>query len=463
MSRIRSMRGETSAIIIIALMLSHIAGYLIYTLDRRDALEMTEAADLAERAAGISRLLRDLPSAWRDEVVTLSDSRTFRVWSGSEPALDLQRVTVDEGEIVTYLRTQVPRISGHDMRVRFVDRSEARAMPPAFDHANRAGSPASSLDEPEIGPGIAISIRHSEEEWINFLGALSTPKSLLPELLLANIVSAVVGIALVAFWLVGRVTRPLRNFADAAEGLGQDLFRPPLAIKGPTEVSVAAEAFNRMQRRLARLIQSRTEMLAAISHDLRTPLTQLRLRLEMAPESRDREKSLRAIDDMDATIGTFLAYARASHGSEDKSRVNLSALIGSICDDLADCGSPVEWDCDDGLVVRVKRLAIKRALNNLIDNALKYGNEAHVSAVGNGRVVTIRVTDTGPGIPEHEMSLVLRPFHRGGGAESGANSNGSGLGLAIAQAIVEDHGGELRLLNQEQGGLCAEILLPQQW
>ncbi len=454
------MRGETSSIIILALLLSHIAGYMIYHFDRRDALEMTEAADLAERAAGISRLLRDLPPAQRTDVVTLSDSRTFRVWSGPKPALDPHQATNAESEIVTYLRTQVPLIADNDMRVRFVDPSEAQAMPPTFDNANRAGSPASSFDEAEIGPGVAISIRHSESEWINFLGSLSTPKSLLPELLLANIISAVLGIALVAFWLVGRVTRPLREFAEAAEGLGQDLFRPPLVIEGPIEVAVAADAFNRMQSRLARLIQSRTEMLAAISHDLRTPLTQLRLRLELLPSSRDRQKSLRAIDDMDDTIGTFLAYAQASHGREEKSRVDLSALIGSICDDLADSGSPVDWDCESGLVVRMKRLAIKRALSNLIENALKYGNEARVSARADGRTVKIQITDTGPGIPEDEMSLVLRPFHRGSSAEGGPYRPGSGLGLAIAQAIVEDHGGELKLSNRARGGLRVEIILP---
>ncbi len=287
----------------------------------------------------------------------------------------------------------------------------------------------------------------------------STPASLLSELLVANILSAVLAIAVVAFWLVGRVTRPLREFAEAAEALGQDLFRPPLATRGSTEVMVLAEAFNRMQSRLARLIHSRTEMLAAISHDLRTPLTQLRLRLELLPTSRDREKSLRAIDDMDDTISTFLAYAQASHGREEKSRVDLGTLIGSICDDLADGGSPVDWDCDDGLVVRIKRLAIKRALSNLIDNALKYGNEARVSAHGNGRNVVIQVADTGPGIPDEEMALVLHPFYRGSNVECGPYRPGSGLGLAIAQAIVEDHGGELRLSNRARGGLSVDIIL----
>lgn len=162
---------------------------------------------------------------------------------------------------------------------------------------------------------------------------------------------------------------------------------------------------------------------------------------------------------MDDTIGTFLAYAQASHGREEKSRVDLSALIGSICDDLADGGSPVDWECEDGLVVRVKRVAIKRALSNLIDNALKYGNEARVSAYEDGRNVVIQVMDTGPGIPEEEMALVLRPFYRGSQVECGPYRPGSGLGLAIAQSIVEDHGGELKISNRARGGLSVDIVL----
>ena len=169
------MRGETSSVIIIALLLSHVLGYLIYHFDRRDALEMTEAADLAERAAGISRLLRDLPPGQRSEVVMLSDSRTFRVWSGPQPAVVSHQASEAETEILAYLRTQVPRISGNDMRVRFIGPSKAQRLAPEFDSASRAGSPALSSDEPEFGHSVAISIRHSEAEWINFLGLLSTP------------------------------------------------------------------------------------------------------------------------------------------------------------------------------------------------------------------------------------------------------------------------------------------------
>lgn len=456
----QSMRVQTTVIIIVAFLLSHVAGYIIYTLDRRDALEMTEAIDIAERAAGISRLTRDLPSSWQGEIVQFSDSRAFRVWTSSLPAVEAHDISDDEGDILAYLRSQVPRIADHEMRVSLVDSiSDIRRLPP-FGTSSRSGAAVIAGDPFNDGPGLAISIRHSDIEWVNFIGAINTPKSLLPELLAINLLSAAVGISLVAFWLVGRVTRPLAEFADTAEGLGRDLSREPMPVQGPREVAVATEALNGMQRRLLRLIQSRTDLLAAISHDLRTPLTQLRLRLELMPVSADRRKVLQTIDDMDSTIGTFLAYARAAHESELASRIDLGALVSSICDDLADCGAPVSCDCSAGLIVRCKRLAIKRAITNLVDNALKYGGQAEVSVAPCSAGVVVRIQDHGPGIPDAEIDMVLKPFYRGKAAPGRARQPGTGLGLSIAQAILEDHGCELRLTNPVQGGLRAEIIMP---
>ncbi|OOY07013.1 ATP-binding protein [Thioclava sp. F36-7] len=458
----RSLRAETSAILVIAMLLSHLAGYLIYTTDRRDAIEITEAVDIAERAAGISRLLRDLPPSWRAEVIKLSDSRTFRVWTTAVPIFEANNPTEDEINVRTYLRTQVPRISDHEMYVAFIKKGGRSIKVPDFDLSSRSGSPSSAIDNPEDGPGIAITIRHQDNEWINFLGVISTPKSFLPELVLSNLVSAVFGIVIVAFWLVGRVTNPLKNLAEAAEGLGQDLYRPELDSSGPKEVAVAADAVNRMQRRLVRLIQGRTELLAAISHDLRTPLTQLRLRLELTEPSKHRDKAFEAIDDMDSTIGTFLAFARAEHESENRSLVDLGALVASICDDLADCGAAIECDCESGVLLNCKPQSIKRAILNLIDNALKYGVEARVTVAKKAKIISVTVKDRGPGIPETEMEAMFRPFHRGSN-QINLQKGGSGLGLSIALAIIEDHGGDINFKNRAGGGLVVTVKLVSAW
>jgi signal transduction histidine kinase len=453
------MRAQAATIIIVSFLLSHVAGILFYSLDRRGALEMTEAMDLVERAAGISRLIRELPDDWRASIVRSSDSRAFRVWVTSEPATGTRELSATEQEMEAYLRTQVPQLSVADMRIRLIDEDDDRVFPPPLDPTGRLGGFASFWDNSYPTPSVAISIPHGDGEWVNFLGLIDTPRSLVPELFLANVASAAVGIALVAFWLVRRVTSPLARLAGAAERLGRDISAPALPESGPREVAVAAVAFNRMQRRLLRLIRARTELLAGISHDLRTPLTQLRLRMELLPESADREKNLRTLDDMDGTIGTFLSYARASGEVEERSRIDLGALVASVCDDLADLGATVDCTAEPGLVVSCKRLAIKRAVTNLVENAVKYGLEARVRVGRAADRAVIAVEDRGPGIPEDQFAAVLSPFHRAEAARA-LDPRGVGLGLSIAQAIVEDHGGELRLANRASGGLKVEIVLP---
>lgn len=455
----RSLRVQTAAIIIVSFLLSHVAGILFYSLDRRGALERTEAIDLVERAAGISRLLRELPADWQASIVRSSDSRAFRVWITTESAVIRQDPSAAEQEIDAYLRTQIPQLSVADLRIRLIDGDADRVFPPPLDPTGRFGAFTSFWDGSYPTPSIAISIPHAETEWVNFLALIDTPRSLAPELFLANVASAAVGIALVAFWLVNRVTTPLGRLAGAAERLGRDISSPPLPESGPREVAVAAAAFNSMQRRLLRLIRGRTELLAGISHDLRTPLTQLRLRMELLPGDAEREKNLRTLDEMNAIIGTFLSYARASSEAEERSRIDLGALVTSVCDDLGDLGATIDCGAEPGIVMSCKRVAVRRAVANLVENAVKYGHEAWVQASRAGDKALIVVEDRGPGIPDDQLAAVLSPFHRAEMART-LDPNGVGLGLSIAQAIVEDHGGELRLANRPQGGLRAEVRLP---
>ena len=454
-----SLRFQTAAIIVVSFLLSHLAGVFYYSLERRDALELTEALDRAERAVDISQYLADIPADRQERFVRFSDTPNLRVWISAEPAVAPSDPTMPESEVADYLRAELPFAADQGVRVRFLEETGSGPTPPPFGRANRPGSPAPPASASEEAPSVAISIQKDDDEWVNFVGLINRSRSLPQGLFFANLISAVIGIALVAFWLVNRVTSPLRHMSRAAETLGRNLFSSPLPVTGPREVAVAAAAFNSMQRRLVRLIRGRTELLAAISHDLRTPLTQIRLRLEMAPETPEREKNLRALDDMDEIIGTFLSYARASHEAEEKSRIDLGALVGTVCDDLADLGAAVDCESPGGLVVSCKRLAIKRALTNLIDNALKYGYEARVRTEHVDDHAVISVEDRGPGIPEAQIEASFTPFHRGESSRS-SEAGGVGLGLSIAQAIAEDHGGEVRLTNRSGGGLRAELILP---
>lgn len=457
---LRSMRLQTAAIIIAGFILSHITGYLLYTQDRRDALLVTEALDITERAAGVSRLVRNLPPAWQDELVRASDSRAFRVWTSNEPPFESAGMTIEEADLIAYLRFLVPRIADNEMHVIFAAESRTSLIPPNRGENSGAGPNADSpAGTPSSDRIVAIEIKHDDGKWLNFMGQINTPRSILPEFLGVNVISAVFGIGLVAFWLVHRVTVPLTKLASAAERLGRNINAEPLEETGPREVATAAAAFNRMQKRLARLIEGRTGLLAAISHDLRTPITQMRLRAELMAPSPEREKNLSALDEMATIIATFLDYAGAVYESEERSRCDIGTLVESICADLGDMGANVTCKVEDGLVITCKRVAVKRGVSNLVENALKYGGSSHVEAFRTGRVIIVRVDDDGPGIPEADLETVFAPFYRGD-ASRNKDTGGIGLGLSIVQAVTEDHGGEVRLANRPEGGLRAEMILP---
>jgi signal transduction histidine kinase len=201
-------------------------------------------------------------------------------------------------------------------------------------------------------------------------------------------------------------------------------------------------------------------MLAAISHDLRTPLTLLRLRAEGVENEEEREKMLATIADMNAMIDATLSFARDEATAEPRRRTDLTALLASIVDDMADASMPVTMEPAPPLVADCRPAALKRAITNLIDNAVKYGKVARASILAIPGAIEIIIDDDGPGIPEEELLRVFQPFYRVEGSRS-RETGGIGLGLAIALSIVQAHGGELKLVNRKEGGLRAAITLPR--
>jgi signal transduction histidine kinase len=263
----------------------------------------------------------------------------------------------------------------------------------------------------------------------------------------------------VSAWAVRRVTSPLASLAAAAQRLGTDLSAPPMPESGTIELRQASHAFNTMQTRLRGLIENRTRMLAAISHDLRTPLTLLRLRTENVEDAQEREKMLATIAEMDQMIAATLQAARDEARIEARRRTDLTALLASAVDDMADAGLPVEMEPASPVIYECQPGALKRALTNLLDNAVKYGREARATIRSTPQAVEITIDDQGPGIPENELAHVFQPFYRVEGSRS-RETGGIGLGLAIALSVVEAHGGELTLANRPEGGLRACVKLP---
>ncbi|AXQ50181.1 sensor histidine kinase [Pseudomonas vlassakiae] len=268
----------------------------------------------------------------------------------------------------------------------------------------------------------------------------------------------IVAVLLVCLIAVRLCLRPLRRLADAARGLGSNLEQPALALDGPEEVRQAALAFNAMQQRLIAMVKDKAHFLAAVSHDLRTPLTRMRLRLERLPDDEQRERLRQNITQMDNMIGQVLDYLRAGE-QQNLQQVDLDRLVARLCADLASSAEPLPVDGKAGSL-RVDALLLQRCLQNLVVNALRYARQVSVTLETTITGVYIHIDDRGPGIAPGLLTTITDPFVRGEGSRNQA-SGGYGLGLSIAQRIASSHGGELLLHNREGGGLRVSVLLPR--
>lgn len=260
-------------------------------------------------------------------------------------------------------------------------------------------------------------------------------------------------------WLFARaLAAPIRKFAEGAHRLGHDAAAPPLPSSGPREMRAAVEAFNGMQSRIQRLLQERTQMVAAIAHDLRTPLTRLAFRLEGLPAPLN-EKVSADIQEMKDMISAALEFIRDRAATGTRERLDLRALIERIVDDHTDLAHDVSFAGGEPVILEGVPLALRRMLVNLVENSLKYGARARLRLTVSGRTAVIDVDDDGPGIPEARQQQVFEPFFR---LESSRNrdTGGIGLGLATVRAIVLEHGGEIALANRGGGGLRVTVRLP---
>jgi signal transduction histidine kinase len=260
-----------------------------------------------------------------------------------------------------------------------------------------------------------------------------------------------------AYLLARVLSRPTRLLARAAERLGRDPQGPPLAVKGSPEIAVAVAAFNEMQGRLKRYVDDRTAMVAAVAHDLRTPLTRLRFRIESAPEEQ-RLKMQADIEQMEQMISATLAFVRDSTRPGKRTRLELSSLLEALCDEMAETGADTEA-AGDKVVVEGDPMALRRLFSNLLENAVKFGGRARARVFREAGHAVVEIADDGPGIPAAEVERVFEPFYRGEPSRS-RKTGGIGLGLAVVRSIARGHGGDVMLTNRNGGGLTARVQLP---
>ena len=462
-----SLAGQTVAVLIAGLVVTHVVTVVVFSEHRAESLARADEQHIAQHITSIADIVLSVPSQWRERIVRLSDGHAYRVYMTSdERALD-NRALDDETK-----RAQIDALS--DLLSRQV--RTAISEPISVDIQEMAArGQLSALDasrrwlESQFGrfvfghnrdQALLVSFPLSQGQRLNFSTVM--PLAYAPgwERTVAMTGSFVIATIFLSFWAVRKLSAPLHRFAAAACAFAHNVHAPALPETGPSEVRDAARAFNDMQRQVRKLVENRAQMLSAISHDLRTPLTTVRLRAEKVAEPELRTKMLAALGEMDAMLSSTLAFAREGCENEETCMTNVGSLVAAICEDMADIGHDVTCAVDGETLAPCRPIALKRALTNLINNAVKYGRGARTRVRASGNGVEITIEDEGPGIPESEMERIFLPFYRLEASRS-RDTGGIGLGMAIAKMVIDSHGGSIRLSSRAEGGLRVQVRLPR--
>ena len=441
-----SIAGRTTAILVAGTLAILAAGAIVTSFGVFEEAAPRRNARLMERAVMLVSVLNAVPAEARADVIESVRLRGMRLrWTAEAPP--------------------TPAVA-HDWFSLWAERRLRRALG-RFDVGRVLVG-----HEPSGGPGDAgvapvhrgraiMWIEFGDGTWLNIAPARAwhSGSSLGYFALMVVIVGG--GLTGLAVFVARWVTAPLGRFASASARLGHDVDAPPLGEAGPAEIRRAAKAFNQMQRRIRRFMDERMHMLAAASHDLRTPITRLRLRAELIEDVELRAKTLKDLDEMEAVISSTIAFAREETTSEPATPVDLARLVQEIRADLAEAGHSVKVEGSAQLVYEGRATALKRALANLIGNAVIYGGGTAVVSLSEADArVTITIKDSGPGIPEAEREQVFAPFYRLERSRS-RETGGAGLGLSVARTVIRAHGGEITLANRPEGGLLQEVVLPR--
>ena len=432
-------------------------------------LRASARAELNSRAAAVSRLVQTSPPEYRSDLIRISSTEYSRFWiSDGRPISAEQWVKQAFAQFEIPLADLLGAVDGV-LPVNMADNGDipAGADMQSFLHGATWTGPAEGQRSlpamtrslsfyKQNGAGVTVPLGNGELLNAAFYKHInpSVWRTHLPlSLTLTAILVSAVGVL-----TVRRIASPLRQLTQAAETLGRGEAVSPLLERGPEDIRRTTIAFNIMQARLHRFVADRTKMLAAIGHDLRTPLTTLRLRAELVEDSELQERMLETIAEMQAMTESTLSFARQETAAEPTRTIDLTALVESVCDDLAELGQPVRFLSGERINYRCRPEGLRRVIRNLIENAVRYAGGADVSLVRQGSTIRILVEDDGPGIPIDNIEDVFAPFVRLEGSRS-RETGGIGLGLSIARAIARQHGGDI-ILSPREPGLQAAIVLP---
>ncbi|MDR9861909.1 ATP-binding protein [Pseudomonas baetica] len=428
------------ALTIVAAMLASLAlNFLFVEVAGTWARPPIERTGLLEQIAATVKVIEAAPAPLRTQLAQAANGLTQEVmWSAQRDKLGLPPGGTP---LMADKRSVLHQLLGDDRQIRVFN-------PADWPSGSQQGRYAALIQLPD-GSWLLFSLR--ERSWGLDIGTR-----------IAIIIAlGLIATVLVAWLATRQLAKPLQRFANAARRFGGDLRAPPIKIEGPDEIRQAIIAFNTMQAQIQHFIGERTHMLASISHDLRAPLTRMRLRSEFMEDLDHQGKLIRDIEEMQSMINAALAFFREDTQPEQSTAFDLSELLHTIVDDYRDQNIAVDYNGPAHLVYEGRPLGIKRVIVNLLDNAAKYARHPRIELTTNERVISIDVSDEGPGVPEESLQRVFDPFFR---LEASRNrhTGGVGLGLSAARAIVREQGGELTLSNRRGGGLVARVELPIQ-
>ncbi|MBF0611397.1 MAG: HAMP domain-containing protein [Magnetococcales bacterium] len=450
-----SLTARTLLMMLVGLSFSHILSILIFSSEKLEPAVLTDEHHILERMATVVRLLGEIPPASHPALLAaMSHSGMhYQLVPPQLPEHLHNHETLQKQLAALVAPAQVMALSisepdwHHDQgsmhRIIFsMEMAIIRLMHEAvLDHELHAWIAL------PYGQWVLLKTHPTENHAPLFRHAT------------ISVLVMTVAIFIISLIIVSHMTLPLRRIIRAADDFGHDVYAAPLPEEGAREIVTVARAFNRMNRRIRDFVEERLRMVAAISHDLRTPLTKLKLMTEFVGDESTRQRMSTTLDEMESMLTATLTFARETVQQESKQRVNLSSLLSSICEDMADMGLTVTCQEADKLPCHCRPLAMKRAFTNLIHNAVKYGGAAHVSLQPQGSRCLVTIHDPGQGIPPHEWENVFKPFLRLEPSRS-PDTGGVGLGLSIAASVIRDHEGKIHFSHPAEGGFEVRVELP---
>jgi signal transduction histidine kinase len=426
--------GQVTLVLMLAVALEFIGSSILFENSRLYPNRDNQVRRAAEQLVTAEMFLEAAPPQRRAEQAAEISTRAAELsWSPLPHLVDRNRPA--ENDLRHRFQEAEPTLRGRDLRLN----ADTDRTLPRDTHVKTA-------------------LRLRDGSWLT----LKTKIRAAPwAVLLSSVGSAFIlglGVIAAAALVLRNLSRPLRALAEAADKVGQGA-HVRIAEHGARDLMLVAKAFNAMQDRITGLLRARTEALAAVGHDLRTPLARLRLRAGFVKDAEAREALEADVDEMTTMLDSLLAYLGGQEDPEPPRRTDLAAIAMTVIGDAADADRPATYAGLDHLPVQARPLSVKRAISNIVENALHYGGDASLTLTREGDTAIVAVEDSGPGIPENELAEVLQPFHRLDSARA-RNTAGLGLGLTIVQQILQREGGVLVLQNRPQGGLRVELRLP---